>query len=154
MTDPTPEQRPHPGRWGSAPPDTGWRRIAALAALALFSAGCWAAWLGWDQEYYEVDGVTQGPYRPEQVIGCGACIVVASIVVFLYLRRPSTIPVVAAVAVVGFAIPWATQASTDSTGLWAVGLMFLLIGGGLGLVSVLAVVHLLRILLHSVRNNR
>ncbi len=114
----------------------------------------WAVWLGWDQEYYEVDGVAQGPYRPEQVIGCGACIVVASIVAFLYLRRPTTIPVVAAVAVVGFAVPWASDASQDSTGLWAVGLMFLLIGGGLGLVSVLTVVHLLRTLLRSVRNRR
>ncbi|MFC9895428.1 hypothetical protein ACFVMC_17240 [Nocardia sp. NPDC127579] len=120
------------------------RRLAALPVLALFSAGMWAAWLGWDNEYYYVDGVAQGPYRPAQVIGCGACVVLASVAVFLYLRHPAAIPAVAGAAVTGFAVPWALQASADSTGLWAVGLLFLLVGGGTGVMLVLAVVHLLR----------
>ncbi|MEV0250684.1 hypothetical protein AB0H76_29095 [Nocardia sp. NPDC050712] len=135
-------------------PEPGRRRITVLVALALFSAGMWAAWLGWDTEYYYVDDVAQGPYRPVQVIGCGAGIVLASVAAFLYLRRPTTIPAVAAAAVLGFAVPWATQASADSTGLWAVGLLFLLIGGGTGLVAVLAVVHLLRTLLLAARTRR
>ena len=50
------------------------------AAPAAVSAGAWFAFLGWDQEYYEVDGVAQGPYRPWQVIACGAVIVLACIV--------------------------------------------------------------------------
>ncbi|MGW0251853.1 hypothetical protein ACWDYH_35010 [Nocardia goodfellowii] len=134
--------------------ESGRHRIAVLAVLAVFCAVMWAAWLGWDNDYYYADGVEQGPYRPVRVIGCGACVVLASIAAFLYLRRPTAIPVVAAAAVLGFAVPWAGNAAQDSTGLWAVGLMFLLIGGGLGLVSVLAVVQLIRTIVRSVRNKR
>ena len=34
--------------------------VAALV-LALVAAGMWFAWLGWDQEYYLVDGERQAP---------------------------------------------------------------------------------------------
>ena len=70
--------------------------------LALFAAAMWFAWLGWDQEYYLVDGVAQGPYRAWQVLGCDA-------------------------------------ASTDDSGLWVVGLLFLLVGSGLGLLVLLTI---------------
>ncbi|MEU8894419.1 hypothetical protein AB0C65_01035 [Nocardia sp. NPDC048505] len=132
-------------------PEPGWRRLAVLAGLAVAAAASWAAWLGWDSEYYYVDGVEQGPYRPVQVIGCGACVVLLSVAAFWYMRRPTAIPAVAAAAVLGFAVPWSVRASADSTGLWAVGLLFLLVGGGLGLVVVLTAVHLVRTAVRAAR---
>ena len=98
----------------------------------------WFAWLGWDHEYYQVDGVAQGPYRAWQVLGCGLSISVAA--VLAYLRVPSVwgIFVLAAAATIGFAFPWALNArSTDESGLWVVGLLLLLVGSGVGLVVVL-----------------
>ncbi|BDH57272.1 hypothetical protein MTP03_22110 [Tsukamurella sp. PLM1] len=111
-----------------------------LAALAVFAGAMWFAFLGWDQEYYEVDGVTQGPYRPWQVIACGAAIVGAATVAFLYLRHVWLLAVIPAVAVLGFAVPWAAWASQDSTGLWLVGLILLVGGGMMGLTVWLALV--------------
>lgn len=116
--------------------------IVVLIGLALFAAGMWAAWLGWDNEYYVVDGHTAGPYREFQVIGCGVCVVLASVVASLYLRRPSSVHIVAAVAVLGFSIPWAIDAArTDSSGLWGVGLIMLLVGGFCGVIAVLAIAN-------------
>ncbi|WP_336670400.1 hypothetical protein [Tsukamurella sp. USMM236] len=115
------------------------RVILTLVALAAVAAGAWFAFLGWDQEYYEVDGVAQGPYRPWQVIACGAVIVLACTAAFAYLRRVWLLAVIPAVAVVGFAVPWAAWASQDDTGLWVVGLLFLLVGGTMGLTAWLAV---------------
>ncbi len=112
--------------------------VAALG-LALFAAAMWFAWLGWDHDYYEVDGVAQGPYRAWQVLGCGLSITVAAVLAHLWLRSARVIPVLAGVGVLGFAVPWALDAaSSDDSGLWVVGLLFLLIGGGLGLAMVLA----------------
>lgn len=109
-------------------------------ALGLFSAAMWFAWLGWDHEYYQVDGVAQGPYRAWQVLGCGLSIAAAAVLAYLWVRSAWAIFVLAAAAVIGFAVPWAVDAaSTDDSGLWVVGLLFLLVGGGIGLVVLLAV---------------
>jgi peptidoglycan/LPS O-acetylase OafA/YrhL len=110
-------------------------------ALALFSAAMWFAWLGWDHQYYEVNGVAQGPYRPWQVIGCGTAIVAATVLAYLRVRTTAAVFVMAAAAAVGFAAPWSWDAADDDTGLWMVGLIFLSIGAGLGLTFVLAVTH-------------
>jgi hypothetical protein len=111
--------------------------------LAVVAAAMWFAWLGWDHEYYRVDGVPQGPYRPWQVIGCGVAVAAAAVLAQLWVRRTVGIFLFAAAAVVGFAIPWAADAaSSDETGLWVVGLFFLLVGGGIGLVVVLALTEL------------
>jgi hypothetical protein len=100
----------------------------------------WFAWLGWDSEYYLVDGVSQGPYRTWQVLGCGLSIAVGSVVAYAWVRSVWAIFVLAAAADIGFAVPWTMHAiSTDDTGLWVVGLLFLLVGVGSGLVAVLAV---------------
>ena len=46
----------------------------------------------------------------------------------------------AGAATIGFAIPWAVYAaSTDDSGLWAAGLVFLLAGAFIGLVVLLTV---------------
>ena len=100
----------------------------------------WFAWLGWDHEYYQVDGVPQGPYRAWQVLGCGLSIAVAAVLAYLWVRSVWAIFVLAAAADIGFAVPWALDAaSTDDSGLWVVGLLFLLVGGGIGLMVLLAV---------------
>lgn len=109
-------------------------------ALGLFAAAMWFAWLGWDHEYYQVDGVSQGPYRAWQVFGCGLSIAAAAVLAYLRVRSVWAIFVLAAAAVMGFAVPWALDAaSTDDSGLWLVGLLLLLVGGGIGLVVLLAV---------------
>jgi len=115
-----------------------WR---TASALALFAAAMWFVWLGWDHEYYLVDGVWQGPYRAWQVAGCGLAIATAT--VFAYLRVPQTaaIFVLASAADIGFAVPWAVDASSDDTGLWVVGLFFLVVGSGVGFAVLLAVTN-------------
>ncbi|WP_235737199.1 hypothetical protein [Nocardioides alcanivorans] len=52
---------PEPSR---PPPQQVLRLGAAAVVLALFAAAMWFAWLGWDHDYYEVDGVPQGPTGP------------------------------------------------------------------------------------------
>ncbi len=112
------------------------RRLVAVVGLGLFAAAMWFAWLGWDHEYYEVDGVAQGPYRAWQVVGCGLSVAVGSIVALVWVRRGAVL--LAGAAAVGFAIPWAADAaSTDESGLWAVGLVMLLGGAFVGLVVLL-----------------
>ena len=108
------------------------RLLGTALLLMLFSAGMWFAWLGWDHEYYLVDGVAQGPYRAWQVVGCGAAIAAASVLAYLRVRDVIAIFVLAAAAVVGFAVPWSWDASSDETGMWVVGLFMLLVGGGAG----------------------
>lgn len=121
--------------------DDGMTRIlGATAALALFSAAMWFAWLGWDHEYYVVDGHAQGPYRPWQVVGCGVSVVIASVLAYGAVRRIWAIVPLAAAGTFGFALPWSWDAaSTDESGLWVVGLIFLLGGAGAGLLVVLAI---------------
>jgi len=100
----------------------------------------WFAWLGWDHEYYQVDGAAQGPYRTWQVLGCGLSVAAGAVLAYLWVRSVWAIIVLAAAADIGFAVPWAMDAaSSDDSGLWVVGLLFLLVGGGIGLVVVLAV---------------
>ena len=100
----------------------------------------WFAWLGWDHEYYQVNGVAQGPYRAWQVLGCALSISTAAILAYLWAPSVWAVFVLAAAADIGFAIPWALNAaSTDDSGLWVVGLLFLLVGTGLGLLAVLTI---------------
>lgn len=109
-------------------------------ALGLFSAAMWLAWLGWDHEYYLVDGVPQGPYQAWQVVGCGLAIAVAAMIAYLWVRRAGAIFPLTAAATIGFAVPWAVDASaSDESGLWVVGLIFLLVGGGAGIAVLLAI---------------
>lgn len=112
--------------------------LAALG-LGVVAAAMWFAWLGWDHEYYLVDGVAQGPYRPWQVIGCGLSVAAAAVLARVWVRRGPGTVLLAAAGVVGFAVPWSVDAArTDETGMWGVGLVYLLIGGGIGLVATLS----------------
>lgn len=114
------------------------RLMLAAVALGFFAAAMWGAWLGWDQEYYQVDGVPHGPYRAWQVLGCALSIAAAAI--FAYLRVPGirSVFVLTAASVIGFAVPWTVHAAiTDDSGLWIVGALFLLVGGGVGMLILL-----------------
>lgn len=112
----------------------------AAVVLALFAAAMWFAWLGWDQEYYLVDGVAQGPYRAWQVLGCGLSISAAAVLAYLWAPSVWAVFVLAAAADLGFAVAWSRDAaSTDDSGLWVVGLLFLLVGSGLGLLVLLTI---------------
>ncbi|MEO9325044.1 hypothetical protein ABFT23_16235 [Nocardioides sp. C4-1] len=116
------------------------RLTSVCLVLALAAAGAWFAWLGWDDEYYLVDGVAQGPYRPWQVVACGLTVVLAALVAQRFARGGSAVPALAVAATVGFAVPWSVDAaSTDDSGLWVVGLVMLLVGSSVGLTVVLAV---------------
>lgn len=113
---------------------------AAAAALAAFAAGMWFAWLGWDHEYYRVEGVAQGPYRPWQVVGCAVSIGIAAVLAYLWTRGTWAVFLLAAAGVVGFAVPWTRDAAAaDDSGLFVVGLLFLLVGGGVVLTTLLAI---------------
>ncbi len=114
--------------------------IGAVLGLALFAAAMWFAWLGWDDEYYLVDGVPQGPYQAWQVVGCALSIALAAVLAQLWARRVWAMVLLAPAAVIGFAVPWAVDAAgSDDSGLWVVGLLLLLVGGGVGLLVVLGV---------------
>lgn len=103
------------------------RAWAGLALALLLGAVTYAAWLGWDTEYYyDADvGAYQGPYRPAQVVGCA--VTFALLTGLLALRwRPV---VVSAGMTLGFWLPWTVQAATqDETGLFVVGSGLLLAG--------------------------
>lgn len=125
-------------------PSDARRLWAAAISLGAFAAATWLAFLGWDHEYYTVDGIAQGPYRAWQVLGCGAAISLATVVAYLCVRRAGSSWVLAAAATVGIAVPWAVDAAaTDDSGMWLVGLVLLTVGAGTGLIALLAICRIL-----------
>lgn len=99
----------------------------------------WLLWLGWDTQY-TVDaqtGNTSGPYEPWQVIGC-----VLTLVLLAALAGTRLSPwLVAPVMTVAFTTAWSWRAaSSDDSGLWAVGAVLVLLGMAIGstLVSLAA----------------
>jgi hypothetical protein len=101
--------------------------LAELVACLLVGSASWAAWLGWDHTYY-YDVATrtqQGPYRPAQVIACAVTIGLLTALLSLWWRPL----VVAAGVTVGFWTVWTIQAAhEDSSGLYVVGSVLLLVG--------------------------
>lgn len=119
------------------------RILSTSVALAVFSAAMWFAWLGWDHEYYLVDGVAQGPYRAWQVVGCAVALAAGAVAAYALVRRVGAVLPLAAVGALGFAVPWAMEAArTDDSGLWVIGLILLLGGATAGLLAVLGVAAL------------
>jgi hypothetical protein len=107
-------------------------RLLTAAVVVVLSVVAWAAWLGWDQEYYldPATGTSAGPYRPWQVVGCVLTLLVAAVLAGWVLRAA----VAALLVTVPFTVCWAVAAgSQDETGLFLVGA--LLIAGGLFLGS-------------------
>lgn len=112
---------------------SGWlggQWVGFVLALVL-GAATYAAWLGWDTEYYydAAVGAYQGPYRPLQVVGCA--VTFAVVTALLAMRwRPL---IVAAGSSLGFWLPWTVQAAgQDETGLFMIGSALLIVGLAVG----------------------
>ncbi|WP_406070205.1 hypothetical protein [Micromonospora sp. NBC_01638] len=117
----------------------GTRALLGVLFLAAATVGVWLLWLGWDTQY-TVDaqtGNTSGPYEPWQVIGC-----VLTLVLLAALAGTRLSPwLVAPVMTVAFTTAWSWRAaSSDDSGLWAVGAVLVLLGMAIGstLVSLAA----------------
>ncbi|MGJ9373187.1 hypothetical protein [Nesterenkonia sp. CF4.4] len=117
------------------------RRSPHLAAWAVFvvlgSAGAWFAWMGWDQEYQvdPVTGLEHGPYEAWQVIGCGITLLAVALPAS-WGRHWKSVLLLPPSLTVAWSV---TAASQDSTGLWLVGAIMVLIGSSLGTGVVLGV---------------
>lgn len=111
--------------------------------LATATVGTWLAWLSWNTGY-QVDpetGATSGPYAVWQVAGCVLTLAVVAAAGGWWLSPWLVAPVMA----VAFTVPWAVQAaSTDGSGLWAVGATLVLIGTAAGGGVVSLGTHLIR----------
>ncbi|MFF5205809.1 hypothetical protein [Streptosporangium sp. NPDC000396] len=110
------------------------RRVAAGArAAGLLAAATFVnymIWLGWDQEKDEAPyGGLSGPYQPWQVVG-----VVLGLGALAAAGGWRGHPVAAAVAVtLTMTVCWSVDAATsDDSGLWAVGAVMVLVGTSLG----------------------
>jgi hypothetical protein len=111
----------------------GIRLLGAATVLGVASAAAWFVWLGWDDV----------PYSRVQVVGCGATVTVAAVVAYLRVRGIGAVLLLPVAAAVGFAVPWTREAvASDDSGLWLVGLVFLLVGILGGLLLVLGVTAL------------
>lgn len=111
--------------------------------LAAATVGTWFAWLSWGTGY-RVDpetGAVSGPYAVGQVAGCVLTLAVVAAIGGWWLSPWLVAPVMA----VAFTVPWAGRAaSTDGSGLWAVGAGLVLVGTAAGGLVVSLAVHLLR----------
>jgi hypothetical protein len=103
-------------------------QVVGVLAVAVGSALSWLAWMGWDHQY-QVDpatGVSSGPYEAWQVIGCAVSLLALFVGALLAGVRP--LPACAALTL-AFTAAWTAQAaSADDTGLYAVGMIMLLVG--------------------------
>ncbi|MEV6366483.1 hypothetical protein AB0L86_06265 [Micromonospora musae] len=112
--------------------------------LAAATVGTWLAWLSWNTGY-RIDpetGAVSGPYAVWQVAGCVLTLAVVAAGGGWWLSPWLVAPVMA----VAFTVPWAVQAaSSDDSGLWAVGATLVLIGTAAGSGVVSLVTRLLRL---------
>ncbi len=120
--------------------------MAALVTVATLAT--WWAWLGWDTEY-QVDPLMQvasGPYEVWQVVGCGLTLVLIAAGASLWTHPW----LVAATLTLSFALVWSVQAaSSDDSGLWAVGALLLLVGLSTASITVAYGAWLVRRLMHG-----
>ncbi|WP_405105559.1 hypothetical protein OG559_18980 [Micromonospora sp. NBC_01405] len=119
------------------------RALLGGLVLAVATVAVWWAWIGWDTEY-TVDPVTDsvsGPYDVWQVVGCVLSLAVVAVVGGWVLRPWLVAPVMT----VAFTVAWAWRAATsDDSGLWAVGAVLVLLGMAAGTTAVSGVAHALR----------
>ncbi|MEH0937186.1 hypothetical protein [Micromonospora psammae] len=119
------------------------RTLVGGLILAAATVGAWWAWLGWDSGYATDPrtGATTGPYQPWQVAGCVLTLALLAAAAGWWLSPWLVAPVMA----VAFTVAWAAHAaSTDDSGLWAVGAVLVLVGTGVGTTVVSVGAHLLR----------
>ncbi|AEK36137.1 hypothetical protein ACTXK0_13080 [Corynebacterium variabile] len=108
--------------------DTAAFLLATLAGILT-----WIGWLGWGNHKN---------YHPGQVIGCVITGLAAVVLLGLLTRWWRTGPLAVALGgLLGFSTAWALDSGpSDSTGLWGVGYMMIIAGGGTVLLAVAAVV--------------
>ncbi|WP_243884684.1 hypothetical protein [Cellulomonas fengjieae] len=105
--------------------------VASRTALvAVLSAACWFAWLGWDTTYQTdpATGVASGPYEAWQVLGCVLSLAAVVALGSLVLGPWWTVLTVT----VAFTIAFSVTASSDETGLWGVGALLVAFGVAAG----------------------
>jgi hypothetical protein len=109
------------------------RSLLTSLGLAALAVGTWWVFLGTDttRDVDPATGSTTGPYEAPQVIGCA--VVLAGLAAAGALRLPAWL---AATAVaIPFTAAWSVRAATsDDSGLWAIGGALVLVGtvgGGL-----------------------
>ncbi|MBG6136423.1 hypothetical protein IW245_002617 [Longispora fulva] len=121
------------------------RQASGFLLVAVASVLVWYAWLGWDTEYQvnAVTNETSGPYETWQVIGCVLSLLVLLVGAVLVGLAPLT---ASAALTLAFTSAWTAQAaSTDDTGLFAVGTVMILFGlGASSTVTSLATARLRR----------
>jgi hypothetical protein len=119
------------------------RSLLGGLILAAVTVGVWWAWLGWETGYAvnPETGATSGPYAAWQVVGC-----VLTLALVAAVAGWSLSPwLVAPVMTVAFSIAWTRHAaSTDDTGLWAVGAALVLVGTAVGTLVVSVGARLVR----------
>ncbi|MFI6329185.1 hypothetical protein ACIBBG_12925 [Micromonospora chersina] len=107
------------------------RTLLGGLLLAAATVGAWWAWLGWESGY-TVDpetGATSGPYAVWQVAAAVLTLVVIAAVGGWFWSPWLVAPVMT----VTFTAVWAARAaSTDASGLWAVGAALVAIGTAIG----------------------
>ncbi|MFD2763486.1 hypothetical protein [Micromonospora eburnea] len=99
--------------------------------LVVATVGAWWAWLGWETGY-TVDpetGAISGPYAGWQVVGVVLTLALLAAAGGWWLSPWLVAPAMT----VAFTAAWAAHAaSTDDTGLWAVGAVLVLVGTAAG----------------------
>ncbi|MDG4839702.1 hypothetical protein O7631_24515 [Micromonospora sp. WMMD967] len=113
----------------------GTRALLGVLFLTAATVGAWLLWLGWDNGH-TVDaetGATSGPYEAWQVIGCVLTLVLLAALAGRRLSPWLVVPVMT----VAFTAAWTWRAaSTDDSGLWAVGALLVLVGTAAGSTAV------------------
>lgn len=100
--------------------------MAGVLVLAGLVVSAWWLFLGSDTTYqHDANGVSSGPYEAPQVLWCVAALAL------LAFAGAVLLPVWAVIVTVpaAFTVAWSINAaSTDSTGLWVVSAIGVLIG--------------------------
>ncbi|SFA81760.1 hypothetical protein SAMN05216266_101620 [Amycolatopsis marina] len=107
------------------------RMVALLVALAALTVAVWWVWLGLDNGYKfdQATQTTSGPYEAPQVIGCVVSLIVLAAAAGWLLP---VVPVVVTMTV-AFGAAWSVNAATsDASGLWAVGAALVTVGVAAG----------------------
>ncbi len=115
------------------------RDLGVAVALMGFSAAMWFAWLGWANANHGIEGYKPGPYATWQVSGCAVSIGLATVIAFLCMRQKWLGVALAPLAAVAFAVPLTWDASEDRTGLYLILTFEVVVGGTIGLATLLAI---------------
>lgn len=112
-----------------------------VLVLAAILVGVWWLMLGHDHTYqYDADGTAGGPYETLQVVLLVVALALVTFAAGLLLPEWAVIATVTLSLTAAFSIQ---AASTDLTGLWAVGAGGVLLGSLVGSVIVTFAAHLL-----------